>query len=241
METKTAVLNQAERDVLVLAATHPGGRHLSNTEIARRLGISVNRVKTLMHQACVKLGAHTRGEAIFLATFLHREIAITEILSPEEIEEMFGSLGHDVLVKIAHLMRKKQAYGFIPDTDREISHAERRQKGILTQRERDVLILSACGLTNEEIARRLYVSVSAVRTFHYRIGNKLGARKRTDIVNLALRRGEINPGEILSLDELIEVLAPLGPESIENMAHRLRQKLEQEHAIHPPDTVPCLT
>ncbi|MGD0876971.1 MAG: sigma factor-like helix-turn-helix DNA-binding protein, partial [Anaerolineales bacterium] len=66
MKTMNAILTKEERDILILVSLHPGGKHLSNSEIGQRLGISVTRVKTLMHQACAKLNAHNRNEAVFL-------------------------------------------------------------------------------------------------------------------------------------------------------------------------------
>ena len=58
MKRKSTVLTKEERDVLIAAAIHPNVKYLSNKEIAQHLGISVSRVKTLIHQACLKLGAH---------------------------------------------------------------------------------------------------------------------------------------------------------------------------------------
>ena len=57
MERKDAILTKEERDVLILASVHPDSRHLDIHEIGQRLGISETRVKTIIHQACEKLGA----------------------------------------------------------------------------------------------------------------------------------------------------------------------------------------
>ena len=43
MKVKYAILTKEERDILALAAKNPGDKHLSNAEIARRLGISVSK------------------------------------------------------------------------------------------------------------------------------------------------------------------------------------------------------
>jgi ATP/maltotriose-dependent transcriptional regulator MalT len=50
MITKDPILTKEERDILILVAVHPSGKHLSNSEIGQRLGITVTRVKTQIHQ-----------------------------------------------------------------------------------------------------------------------------------------------------------------------------------------------
>ena len=228
MKTRSAVLTKEERDILILATQHPGDRHLSNSEIAQRLGISVNRVKTLVHQACVKLGADGRNDAILLA-LKRGEISSKEFLSLDELAAVYSSLEPDTLRRIARLLRQQQEDGHLPEKDEQIILTKRRQDGILTNRERDVIILVARGLTNKEMADFLCMSTSAVRTFLNRAFTKLGARKRADAVVLALKKGEISIGEISSLDEVLQGLAPLGAEFIEKIA----QLLDEKHGKGP--------
>ena len=223
MKTRSSVLTKEERDILILATKHPGDRHLSNSEIAQRLGISVNRVKTLTHQVCVKLGADSRNEAILLA-MKRGELRVDEFLSLDQLAEYYSSLEPDTLRSIAHLVRQEQEDEQLPAKDEQIILTHRRQDGILTNRERDVLILVAHGLTNKEIADFLCMSPSAVRTFLNRAFAKLGARKRADAVVLALKNGEISIGDIFSLDEVLQSLAPLGAEAIEKIAEVLEEK-----------------
>jgi DNA-binding CsgD family transcriptional regulator len=185
-------------------------------------------VKTLIHQACVKLGAHNRNEAIFFAIMKRREISPTEFYSLDELAEILISLGPDMLRRLAHLVRQELEHGRLPGKDEQIILTERRQDSILTKRERDVLILVTRGLTNKEIADRLCISISAVRTFLNQACTKLGARKRADALVLALKQREISLGEIFSLNEVVQSLAPLGTESIEKIAQLLSQKLGQE-------------
>jgi DNA-binding NarL/FixJ family response regulator len=63
----------------------------------------------------------------------------------------------------------------------------------LTQRERDVTRMIAHGMSTEEIARELTISVATVRTHLYRVRTKLGARDRAQLVSLAYRSGLIHP------------------------------------------------
>lgn len=217
MKTRGISLTGEERNVLILAALHPRGNHLSNSEIGQRLGISVSRVKTLIHQACVKLQAHNRIEAVFFA-MKRGDLSLNDVYSLDEIAEILSSLSADMLRRIAYLVRQELEHGHLPANDEEAIRTDRRQGTTLTNRERDVLVLAGRGLTNTEIADRLYISTSAVRTFLNRASRKLGARKRADAVVSALKQREIGVGEITSLDEVVRGLAPLGAESLEKMA-----------------------
>jgi NarL family two-component system response regulator LiaR len=54
----------------------------------------------------------------------------------------------------------------------------------LTPRELEILELIAAGLSNREIAERLHVSENTVKTHSRRVFDKLGARRRTQAVQL---------------------------------------------------------
>jgi DNA-binding NarL/FixJ family response regulator len=64
----------------------------------------------------------------------------------------------------------------------------------LTERERQVTALVATGLSNDEIAERLYVSPATAKTHVHRAMTKLGARDRAQLVVFAFESGLARPG-----------------------------------------------
>jgi DNA-binding NarL/FixJ family response regulator len=66
---------------------------------------------------------------------------------------------------------------------------------VLTDREREVLGLVAAGLSNDEIAERLYVSPLTSKTHVNRAMTKLGVRDRAQLVIIAYETGLVRPGE----------------------------------------------
>jgi DNA-binding NarL/FixJ family response regulator len=65
---------------------------------------------------------------------------------------------------------------------------------LLTNREREVMALVAGGLSNDEIADRLYVSPATAKTHVHRAMTKLGARDRAQLVVLAYETGLVRAG-----------------------------------------------
>ncbi len=61
----------------------------------------------------------------------------------------------------------------------------------ITPREREILSLIAGGLSNREIAERLFISENTVKTHSSRLFEKLQAKRRTQAVQLAKQHGLI--------------------------------------------------
>jgi DNA-binding NarL/FixJ family response regulator len=65
---------------------------------------------------------------------------------------------------------------------------------VLTPRERDLMAQVALGLSNEDIARRHFLSPLTVKTHVNRAMTKLGARDRAQLVVIAYQCGLVAPG-----------------------------------------------
>ena len=65
----------------------------------------------------------------------------------------------------------------------------------LTSREVSILSALAQGWENKRIASGLGISAETVKSHLARIFEKIGARNRTEAINIALRRGLVRLGE----------------------------------------------
>jgi len=70
-------------------------------------------------------------------------------------------------------------------------NAERLRELGVTPREREILELIANGMSNREIAEKLFVSENTVKTHSSRLFDKLGAKRRTQAVQLGKELGLI--------------------------------------------------
>ena len=70
-----------------------------------------------------------------------------------------------------------------------VLNAQRQEQLGITPRELEILTQIAAGLSNKEIAERLYVSENTVKTHTASVFEKLNARRRTQAVQLAKQAG----------------------------------------------------
>ena len=109
------------------------------------------------------------------------------------VAAMFAGLGIWVGLK---LTRKKEVVVVkevpVPATSQPFVLNEERLKGLgITRRELEILGLIAQGLSNREIADKLFVSENTVKTHSSRLFDKFSARRRTQAVQIAKEMGLI--------------------------------------------------
>lgn len=77
----------------------------------------------------------------------------------------------------------------VPALSSFVADPGRREALGITKRELEILELIAEGLSNREIAERLFVSENTVKTHSSRLFDKLNAKRRTQAVQLAKEQG----------------------------------------------------
>lgn len=84
--------------------------------------------------------------------------------------------------------------GTLPQRERDEAAVQALEQ--LTEREREVLTLIAQGLTNQEIADKLYISIKTVQAHRANLMEKLDLHAAVDLTKFAIRSG------LISLDDL---------------------------------------
>ena len=123
------------------------------------------------------------------AGYLLKDVPSTEIVRAVRSVHAGEPVLHPAIVKkvLARFAAEAQ--------DQQPARAEGE---LLTEREREILRLAACGLSNARIGERLFVSLRTVQVHLTHIFNKLGVGSRTEAVIVGLRRG------VLHLEDLDE-------------------------------------
>jgi DNA-binding NarL/FixJ family response regulator len=68
---------------------------------------------------------------------------------------------------------------------------------VLSERENEIIILIAEGLTNEQIAEQLFLSKHTINTHRKNIMSKLGVKNTAGIVMYAVKMNLISPNKFL--------------------------------------------
>jgi DNA-binding NarL/FixJ family response regulator len=101
------------------------------------------------------------------------------------------------------------------------------EKMILTRRERQMLTLAARGLSNQEIAENMLISVSAVKSCLSNAFGKLGAPSRGKAVWLAHWQGFLNNLDILSPEDVVDIVAASGLQATKKYLELLEKRLDE--------------
>ena len=174
-EEAVTLARQLQPDVVVMDIAMP---RLNVLEATRRI------VADCSHRRMLVLTAHEEEQYIIqllqagAVGYLPKTVGLDELL----IAIRAVAKGESVLPpQIAAVVLRHLA-------GKESTEAEQPAPP-LTERELQVLRLAAQGLTNYDIAQRLYVSVRTVEAHLTHIYNRLGVSSRTEAVVLAMQQG----------------------------------------------------
>ena len=71
------------------------------------------------------------------------------------------------------------------------AHRQRDDLASLSERERDILFLTAAGYTADEISRKIHLAPKTVANYRSSLKRKLGARNRADLMRVVVESGQL--------------------------------------------------
>jgi DNA-binding NarL/FixJ family response regulator len=173
-----ALIRATPADVVVMDVRMP---KLDGIEATRQICKAGDRPRVLM------LTTFDLDEYAFAALKAGASGFLLKDVPPEEL--LFGIRAvHSGDAVVAPSTTRRLIDRFAPMLPTEVDHESPDLAG-LTSREREVLTLIAQGLSNTEIAGRLYVSEATVKTHVGRVLAKLGLRDRVQAVVFAYETG----------------------------------------------------
>ena len=181
-EVAVSLARRLKPDVILMDIRMPG---LDGLEATKRITTD----EELRHVKVVILTTFDLDEYVFEAIRIGASGFLVKSTEPSElIRGVRAVAGGDALLSPG--VTRKLVAQFA-------QHAKEPRKNaslaLLTEREREVMALVAEGLSNAEIAERLFVSPATAKTHVSRTMVKLGARDRAQLVVLAYESGLVRP------------------------------------------------
>ncbi len=168
------LVSQLQPDILVLDLMLP---HLNGLEVARRASESSPRTRIVV------LSMHTSPSYVVAALKAGASGYVQKEASSDE------------LVAAIRKVADGQRYLSSSISEESLLAYQQRAKGktldpydTLTDREREVLQLTAEGLTGNQISTRLHISPRTVETHRKHVTEKLGLRNHKDLIRYAVKR-----------------------------------------------------
>ncbi|MER5274612.1 response regulator transcription factor [Streptomyces sp. NPDC002809] len=166
-------------DVVVMDIRMPGMNGIEATgNITAGSGAAHVLVLTTFDDDEYVYGALRAGAAGFLV----KDMALDDILAAVRVVAAGDAL---IAPSVTRRLIKEFA-------GRPASSPPQRPLTAITGREREVLVLVGSGLSNAEIAERLFISVATAKTYLTRLLAKLGARDRVQLVIMAYEAGLVS-------------------------------------------------
>ncbi|TAK27623.1 MAG: response regulator transcription factor, partial [Chloroflexota bacterium] len=167
-------------DVVVMDISLPGMNGLECIRHITRKGLAAK---------CLVLTMHESEEFLFHAIEAGAQGYVLKRGAHTDLIEAIRTVSHgDAFLYPSAVKRLVQDY-----VERVETGEEKRGYDDLTRRQHEVLLLTAQGYTNQEIADRLVLSAKTVEKHKAELMRKLGLSNRAALVQYALRKGLLTP------------------------------------------------
>lgn len=173
-------ISSIKPDVVIMDITMPG---LSGIEAAKRITEELPKTKVVMLSMHADVYHAIEAFRAGAAAYVLKDSAPKELISAVEkalAGEKFASpaVAEQLLNDFVDIMKKE--HGSDPFD-------------ALTGREKEVLKLIADGATSREMAAKLFISVSTVKSHRNNLMKKLRCNDMASLIKLAIRKGLVNP------------------------------------------------
>lgn len=190
LRTRCAIL---VTDAEVNPRVHPQLREVTKvTSYVAAPLVSYNVVVGILHaDQNVTTGIMDMNDQVVLGTFCEGlGIALERVLLMEQIASIRTRV-HDQVFALEHLVDQQPESESSAIAGHSVRHSDRPDDlgaSNLTRRENEVLILLGAGLTNADIAERLYIAEGTVKSHLKSVFSKLGAANRAEAIVLSRQR-----------------------------------------------------
>lgn len=179
----TAAVRELQPEILLLDLNLPG---LPGLKVLEQLSGVEHPPQVLVLSGEEVEEAQVRAAQSGARGFVHKSLGVASL--PDAIRAIAGGETWFSPHVVAHIVRE------YPVLTRRLQELE-RPVNQLSDREREVLVRVARGLTNRQIADELYMSVSTVKAHLQSIIQKLQLANRTEAAVYAVREGLLEPAE----------------------------------------------